>query len=158
MFSSTWDFLGFTQSAYTTSEQLRWEGRSAVHRTVGVTKYTTEHSLQRLVQLKSNYINEDDPSLSSFLQASLFSRLQSALPPNIVATVNNTTPESLKHVTDNVDFAGIRSNLLTEFQRVQGVTCAQAEEYVHKSHISPLCFTLRRSGGPLTLHNGWARD
>ncbi|EDR02628.1 uncharacterized protein LACBIDRAFT_308318 [Laccaria bicolor S238N-H82] len=59
------------------------------------------------------------------LEASLFSRLQSALPPNIVATVNNTTPESLKHVTDNVDFAGIHSNLLTEFQHVQGVTCAQ---------------------------------
>lgn len=78
-------------------------------------------------------IHEDDPSSSSLPQASLFSRLQSALPPNIVATVNSTIPESLKHATDNVDFAGIRSNLLTEFQRVQGVTRAQAEEYVHKS-------------------------
>lgn len=78
-------------------------------------------------------IREEDPSSSSPPQASLFSRLQSALPPNIVATVNNTIPESLKHATDNVDFASIRSNLLTEFQRVQGVTRAQAEEYVHKS-------------------------
>lgn len=79
-------------------------------------------------------IREEDPSTSSSPpQASLFSRLQSALPPNIVATVNNTIPESLKHATDNVDFANIRSNLLTEFQRVQGVTRAQAEEYVHKS-------------------------
>jgi hypothetical protein len=78
-------------------------------------------------------IHEEDPSSSSLPQASLFSRLQSALPPNIVATVNNTIPGSLKHATDNVDFASMRSNLLTEFQRVQGVTRAQAEEYVHKS-------------------------
>jgi len=80
-------------------------------------------------------IREEDPSSSSPPQASLFSRFQSALPPNIVATVNNTIPESLKHATDNVDFASIRSNLLTEFQRVQGVTRAQAEEYVHKSEV-----------------------
>ncbi|KAF9024828.1 hypothetical protein BDZ89DRAFT_109158 [Hymenopellis radicata] len=58
-----------------------------------------------------------------------FSRIQSALPPNIAATVQNNIPESLK----NPDFVQIRATLATEFQRVQGVTRAQAEEYVHKS-------------------------
>ncbi|KAF8633277.1 hypothetical protein AX17_004452 [Amanita inopinata Kibby_2008] len=63
----------------------------------------------------------------------LFSRLQSALPPNIVSTVRDNLPESLKHASDNIDFAQLHSNLLSELQRVQGVTRAQAEEYVHKS-------------------------
>ncbi|KAF9012460.1 hypothetical protein BDQ17DRAFT_1387181 [Cyathus striatus] len=63
----------------------------------------------------------------------LLSRLQSALPPNIVSTVNSHLPESLKHASDNIDISQLRSTLLTEFQRVQGVTRAQAEEYVHKS-------------------------
>ncbi|KAJ3515305.1 hypothetical protein NLJ89_g1852 [Agrocybe chaxingu] len=72
------------------------------------------------------------PSTSGSSQT-LFSRLQSSLPPNIVATVQNTIPESLKHASENIDLAGMRTNLLSEFQRVQGVTLAQAEEYVHKS-------------------------
>ncbi|PPQ66307.1 hypothetical protein CVT24_007304 [Panaeolus cyanescens] len=66
---------------------------------------------------------------------SLFSRFQAALPPNIVATVQNNIPESLKHASENIDLNQIRTNLLTEFQRVQGVTRAQAEEYVHKSEV-----------------------
>ncbi|KAF8161230.1 hypothetical protein B0H34DRAFT_673223 [Crassisporium funariophilum] len=74
----------------------------------------------------------DEPVASSSSQ-SLFSRLQSALPPNIVATVQNNLPESLKHASENIDFTQVRTNLLSEFQRVQGVTLAQAEEYVHKS-------------------------
>ncbi|KAF7315538.1 BSD domain-containing protein [Mycena indigotica] len=72
-----------------------------------------------------------DPSTTT--TAGLFSRLQSALPPNIVATVQSHIPESLKNASENIDFAQMRSTLTSEFQRVQGVTRAQAEEYVHKS-------------------------
>jgi len=64
---------------------------------------------------------------------SLFSRLQASLPPNIVATVQNNIPESLKHASENIDLQQLRTNLLSDFQRVQGVTRAQAEEYLHKS-------------------------
>lgn len=63
---------------------------------------------------------------------SIFARLQSSLPPNIVSTVQAQLPESLKH-PQNIDLSQLRSTLTTEFQRVQGVTRAQAEEYVHKS-------------------------
>lgn len=63
---------------------------------------------------------------------SLFARLQSSLPPNIVSTVQAQLPESLKH-PQNIDLSQLRTTLTTEFQRVQGVTRAQAEEYVHKS-------------------------
>jgi len=71
-----------------------------------------------------------EPSWST---QALFSRLQSALPPNIVATVQNNIPESLKHASENIDLQQMRTNLLSELQRVQGVTLAQAEEYAHKS-------------------------
>jgi hypothetical protein len=64
---------------------------------------------------------------------SLFARLSSSLPPNIVSTVQTHLPDSLKNASQNVDLAQLRTNLFTEFQRVQGVTRAQAEEYVHKS-------------------------
>ncbi|KAH6914319.1 hypothetical protein BKA70DRAFT_1261051 [Coprinopsis sp. MPI-PUGE-AT-0042] len=67
--------------------------------------------------------------------AGVFSRLQSALPPNIVATVQSHIPESIKHASENVDLAQIRSNLFTEFQRVQGITRAQAEEYARKGEV-----------------------
>ncbi|KAG1735140.1 uncharacterized protein EDB91DRAFT_1238309 [Suillus paluster] len=63
---------------------------------------------------------------------SIFARLQSSLPPNIVSTVQAQLPESLKH-PQNIDLSQLRTTLSTEFQRVQGVTRAQAEEYVHKS-------------------------
>lgn len=63
----------------------------------------------------------------------LFSRLSVGLPPNIVLAVNGHLPESLRHASENIDLAQLRSNLLNEFQRVQGVTRTQAEEYVHKS-------------------------
>jgi hypothetical protein len=75
----------------------------------------------------------DQPAPSS--SQTLFSRLQSALPPNIVTTVQNNIPESLKHASENFDFAQLRTTLSSEFQRVQGVTRAQAEEYVHKSEV-----------------------
>ncbi|KAJ6594044.1 hypothetical protein B0H19DRAFT_1093499 [Mycena capillaripes] len=73
-----------------------------------------------------------DASSSGSVQ-SLFSRLQSALPPNIVATVQSHISEPLKHASENIDLAQMRTNLTAEFQRVQGVTRVQAEEYVHKS-------------------------
>jgi hypothetical protein len=67
--------------------------------------------------------------------AGVFARLQSALPPNLVATVQSHIPESIKHASENVDLAQIRSNLMTEFQRVQGITRAQAEEYARKGEV-----------------------
>ncbi|KAL4253467.1 BSD domain-containing protein [Abortiporus biennis] len=63
----------------------------------------------------------------------LFSRLQSSLPPNLVSTVQSQIPEALKQAPGQIDFGQIRSTLSTEFQRVQGITRAQAEEYVQKS-------------------------
>jgi hypothetical protein len=66
---------------------------------------------------------------------SLFALLSSSLPPNIVSTVQTHLPDSLKNASQNIDFAQLRTNLSTEFQRVQGVTRAQAEEYVHKSEV-----------------------
>ncbi|KAJ7287806.1 hypothetical protein C8J57DRAFT_1117863 [Mycena rebaudengoi] len=63
----------------------------------------------------------------------LFARLQSALPPNIGSTVQSHLPESLKHASENFDLGQMRTSLTAEFLRVQGVTRAQAEEYVHKS-------------------------
>lgn len=64
---------------------------------------------------------------------SLFSRFQATLPPNLVSTVQNQIPESLKHAPGSIDFANLKTTLTSEFQRVQGITRAQAEEYVHKS-------------------------
>jgi hypothetical protein len=58
------------------------------------------------------------------------------LPPNFVSTVQSHIPplESLRHAaSESVDFAQLRTTLTSEFQRVQGVTRAQAEEYVQKS-------------------------
>ena len=72
---------------------------------------------------------------SSTSTTTLFSRLQSALPPNIVATVQNNLPDSLKHASENIDFSQLGTNLMSEFQRVQGVTRAQAEEFVLKSEV-----------------------
>ncbi|KAL0068851.1 hypothetical protein AAF712_004182 [Marasmius tenuissimus] len=77
----------------------------------------------------STSTEEQQPTSST--RTTLFSRLQSALPPNVVSTVQANIPESLK----NADFAQIRTNLTTEFQRIQGVTRTQAEEYVQKSEV-----------------------
>ncbi|KAG6873417.1 hypothetical protein C0995_015842 [Termitomyces sp. Mi166 len=75
----------------------------------------------------------EEPLVAPASTSSLFSRLQSALPPNILNTVRSQIPESLKHASENIDLPQLRANFLTEFQRVQGVTRAQAEEYAHKS-------------------------
>ncbi|KAG7446238.1 uncharacterized protein BT62DRAFT_105831 [Guyanagaster necrorhizus] len=77
--------------------------------------------------------NREEPASSSTSSHNIFSRLQSALPPNIVATVQDHIPDSLKHASENIDFVQLRATLSTEFQRIQGVTRSQAEEYVHKS-------------------------
>ena len=63
----------------------------------------------------------------------LFSRIQSSLPANLATTVQAQLPDALRNGTGSIDFAQLRTSLATEFQRVQGVTRAQAEEYVHKS-------------------------
>lgn len=80
---------------------------------------------------------EDDreiaPKSTSSTAQTLFSRLQSALPPNVVSTVQQNIPDSLKHAGDNIDFAQLRTTLSNEFQRVQGITRTQAEDYIHKS-------------------------
>lgn len=67
-------------------------------------------------------------SMSAAAQ-NLFSRLQASLPSNLASTV----PESIRQGTGSLDLTQLRTTLATEFQRVQGVTRAQAEEYVHKS-------------------------
>jgi len=71
-------------------------------------------------------------SVSSAAQ-NLFSRLQSSLPSNLAQTVQAQIPASIKQGASSIDFAQLRTNLASEFQRVQGITRAQAEEYVHKS-------------------------
>lgn len=63
---------------------------------------------------------------------SIFVRLQSTIPPNIVSAVQAQLPDSLRNA-QNIDLAQLRSTLSSEFQRVQGVTRAQTEEYVQKS-------------------------
>lgn len=63
---------------------------------------------------------------------SIFTRLQSTIPPNIVSAVQAQLPDSLRNA-QNIDLAQLKSTLSSEFQRVQGVTRIQAEEYVHRS-------------------------
>ena len=63
---------------------------------------------------------------------SFFARLQSSIPPNIVSAVQAQLPDSLQNA-QHIDLAQLGSTLSAEFQRVQGVTRAQAKEYVHKS-------------------------
>jgi hypothetical protein len=88
---------------------------------------TAEYSLEAESSLSSSAVTERGQSPPA--APNLFSRLQSALPPNVVSTVQSNLPESLKQV----DFNQLRTTWSNEFQRVQGVTRAQAEEYVHKS-------------------------
>ncbi|KAF8070583.1 hypothetical protein FPV67DRAFT_1561352 [Lyophyllum atratum] len=72
-------------------------------------------------------------STTTAASTSLFARLQSALPPNLLETARSQIPESLKHASENIDIPQLRANFVSEFQRVQGATRAQAEEYAHKS-------------------------
>jgi hypothetical protein len=78
-------------------------------------------------------------SETSFVSAStaqtFFSRLQSAVPANVVSAVQSNLPDGLKHAPENIDFNQMRQTLISEFNRVQGVTRLQAEEYVHRSEV-----------------------
>ncbi|KAH8828185.1 hypothetical protein DL96DRAFT_1497575 [Flagelloscypha sp. PMI_526] len=76
------------------------------------------------------------PTASSSTPQTFLARFQSALPPNVVSTVQNHIPDSIKHASEHgIDFSALRNNLQTEFTRVQGVTRAQAEEYVRQSEV-----------------------
>jgi hypothetical protein len=71
---------------------------------------------------------------AGFSAQSIFTRLQSSIPPNLVSTVQSNIPPSIRHAAaGSVDFSQLRTTLTTEFTRVQDITRAQAEEYVHKS-------------------------
>ncbi|KAI6045997.1 hypothetical protein EDC04DRAFT_2631397 [Pisolithus marmoratus] len=75
------------------------------------------------------------PSTSSAsTPQSFFARIRSSLPPNVVSAVQAHLPEGLKNA-ESIDLSQLRDTLSVEFQRVQGVTRAQAEEYVHKSEV-----------------------
>lgn len=71
---------------------------------------------------------------ASFSAQSIFTRLQSSIPPNLVSSVQSNIPPSIRHAAaGSVDFSQLRNTLTTEFTRVQDITRAQAEEYVQKS-------------------------
>ncbi|KAF9793238.1 hypothetical protein BJ322DRAFT_113524 [Thelephora terrestris] len=71
---------------------------------------------------------------AGFSAQSIFTRLQSSIPPNLVSTVQSNIPPSIRDATSgSVDFSQLKNTLTTEFTRVQDITRAQAEEYVHKS-------------------------
>jgi hypothetical protein len=76
-------------------------------------------------------------SETSFVSAStaqtFFSRLQSAVPANVVSAVQSNLPDGVKQASENIDFNQMRQTLVSEFNRVQGITRLQAEEYVHRS-------------------------
>jgi hypothetical protein len=50
-----------------------------------------------------------------------------------VSTLQNHIPDTIRHASETVDLGQLRSTLVSDFQHVQGVTKAQAEEYFHKS-------------------------
>ncbi|KAG6378221.1 hypothetical protein JVT61DRAFT_13920 [Boletus reticuloceps] len=75
---------------------------------------------------------EASTSSSTTTAQSFFARLQSSIPPNIVSAVQAQLPDSLRNA-QHIDLAQLGSTLSSEFERMQGVTRAQAEEYVHKS-------------------------
>jgi len=71
-----------------------------------------------------------------FSAQSIFTRLQSSIPPNLVSTVqsNIQIPPSIRHAASgSVDFSQLKNTLTTEFTRVQDITLAQAGGYVLKS-------------------------
>ena len=71
---------------------------------------------------------------AGFSAQSIFTRLQSSIPSNLVSSVQSNIPPSIRHAAArSVDFSQLRNTLTTEFTGVQDITRAQAEEYVHKS-------------------------
>jgi len=82
----------------------------------------------------SSTIAPTSSTSTGFSAQSIFTRLQSSIPPNLVSSVQSNLPPSIMHATaGSVDFSQLRNTLTTEFTRVQDITRAQAEEYVHKS-------------------------
>ncbi|KAL1759447.1 hypothetical protein FB107DRAFT_205074 [Schizophyllum commune] len=71
--------------------------------------------------------------------SNIFNRLQAALPPAVVSAVQHnleTVQHTVQHNIENLqhtDLNALRQSLSAEFARVQGVTRAQAEEYMHRS-------------------------
>ncbi|KAG6833565.1 hypothetical protein H0H87_005216 [Tephrocybe sp. NHM501043] len=94
---------------------------------------TAQNHITRETADEPSVSPQEDTPAASTSTSSIFTRLQSVLPPNILETARNQIPESLKNASSNIDLPQLRANFLTEFQRVQGVTRAQAEEYAHKS-------------------------
>ncbi len=85
---------------------------------------------------REGVFSDEESNNNPTTTSSFFSRLQATLPPAIVTTVQNHIPESLKHASENgIDFGQLRTSLLSDLQRVQGVTITQAEEYLHKSEL-----------------------
>ncbi|KAF9222700.1 hypothetical protein BS17DRAFT_707797 [Gyrodon lividus] len=110
-----------------TSPSSDHEGGNDAEQSAGTPTTETDHSTE-----PASEIGASAPPSSSSTTHSFFARIQSSLPPNVVSAVQAQLPESLKNA-QNVDLSQLRSTLSSEFQRVQGVTRAQAEEYVHKS-------------------------
>ncbi|KJA28971.1 hypothetical protein HYPSUDRAFT_128459 [Hypholoma sublateritium FD-334 SS-4] len=74
----------------------------------------------------------DEPHLAASSSGTLFGRLQSALPPQLVASVQNnltTTTASLRQI----DLPGLRTNVLAELQRVQEEARATAGGVAQRS-------------------------
>ncbi|CAL1707756.1 unnamed protein product [Somion occarium] len=94
-----------------------------------------EESVDDTVTPEQDTSTSAGPSQSGHTRSesqNLFSRLQASLPPTLVSTIQSQLPEALKQPA-SIDFTQLRTTLTSEFQRVQGVTRSQAEEYVHKS-------------------------
>lgn len=72
------------------------------------------------------------PEASTSQPQTLLSRLQATLPPNLVSSVQDKLPESLKHARATslsaVDFAALRGTIASELARVQG----SSEELLHR--------------------------
>lgn len=143
-----WLTLGQSQTVFQTAQrdfgdivpQVQRETSTTTEETRPSSTTPTASSIATLndadVDTAANTSTEpSDPSSSQSVwnTQALFSRLQSALPPNVVSTVQSHIPRSIKHASGNIDLAQIRTNLFSEVQRIQGVTRAQAEEYAHKS-------------------------
>ena len=76
--------------------------------------------------------NDATPEASTSQPQTLLSRLQATLPPNLVSSVQDKLPESLKHARATslsaVDFAALRGTIAGELARVQG----SSEELLHR--------------------------
>jgi len=127
------EFTRFTTSDAPNGDDNREEGQSSTRSEDDAQPRASSETLKPPVSPDAERSATDSSSAAATSSPTLFSRLQSALPPNVVSTVQQHLPESLKHAAENTDFAQLRTNLTSELQRLQGVTRAQAEEYVHKS-------------------------